>query len=279
MRNLVISPAGNRSLHQRWIGTPGGRSYDVWLNCYEANAVARFAGDPAQVFDARGTMKWQMISRLVAERHDEILSYDAVWFPDDDVSIDAAGVEQLFEMVHGLGLWLAQPALGDGSFYSHAITLENRSFIARFTNFVEIMAPAFSRGALERCASSFGESVSGWGLDRVWPRILGEPRDRIAIVDAVRMIHTQPVGGAGWYSKLKLPASDEEAHVAARHGVVPPFGIAQYGGIPREGPRRREAVIPAGAGFLRRIICGAPRSERWNGRFWRRHWRSILAGR
>jgi len=279
VRNLIIAPAGARSLHRRWMGDPARRSYDVWLNGYDDEALARFAGDPVRVFDARRTMKWQMMARHLGERRAEVLAYDAVWFPDDDLAIDAPAVELLFALVHGLGLWLAQPCLGEGSHASHPVTLENRSFTVRFSNFVEVMAPVLSRHGVERCGPTFGDSVSGWGLDRVWPRMLGDPRDRIAVVDAVPMVHTQPVGGGSWYARLPIPPEEEERAVAARRGVTPPFVIRQYGGIPREAGADPAAGLAAGARFLWRIARGAPASQRWKGRFWRRQCRSVRAGR
>jgi hypothetical protein len=277
MRNLVVAPAGDRSIHREWMGDPRTRSYDVWLNGYDADAGARFAGDPVEIHDARGTMKWPGVGRLLSAREADLARYGAVWFPDDDVSIDTAGVERMFALVHELGLWLAQPSLDPRSYFSHPVTLTNRSFVVRYTNFVEVMAPVFSREALERCRPTFGESVSGWGLDRVWPRVLGDPRDRVGILDAVPMIHTRPVGGGTWYASLPASPLEEEARIAARYGLVPPFRIRQYGGVPAGAAARREAAIPAGAGFLWRVARGAPRSQWTSGRFWRRHWRSVRA--
>jgi hypothetical protein len=223
-------------------------------------------------------MKWPAIARLLERRRAELDRYDAFWFPDDDLSIGAAAVERLFDAFRALDLWLGHPALAEGSYFSHPVTLENRSFAARYTNFAEVMAPVFSRRALELCRPSFGETVSGWGLDRAWPRILGDPRDRIAILDLAPVIHTRPVGGGAWYAGLPETPLQEEARLAARYGVVPPFRILQYGGIPREAGPRPEAAIPAGAGFLWRVVRGAPRSQWGSGRFWRRQWRSVRGG-
>jgi hypothetical protein len=65
----------------------------------------------------------------------------------------------------------------------------------RFTNFVEIMCPCFSRHALELCRPYFRENRSGWGLDFLFPKLLGFPNRSIGIVDAATIIHTRPVGG------------------------------------------------------------------------------------
>jgi hypothetical protein len=279
VRNLVIAPAGGRSLHREWMSDPAARSYDVWLQCYEDASLAAFRGDPVRLLDARGTMKWQGMARLLAERRAEVLAHDAVWFPDDDLSLGPAAVERLFEAVHALDLWLAQPALTEDSHVSHPVTLHHRGFTVRFTNFVEVMAPAFSRSALERCMGTFGESISGWGLDRVWPTLLGGPADRIAIVDAVQMRHTKPVAGGAWYAALAEPPHEEAARLQARYGVPIPFTVRQYGGIGVEAGLRRDAPIPAGAAFLWRLVRGAPRSKRWSTGHWRRLWRSVRDGR
>jgi hypothetical protein len=278
VRNLVIAPAGERSLHHRWMGDPATRSYDVWLLCYEDASLASFTADPVRTFDARGTMKWPGISRVLQARAPEVAGYDAVWFPDDDLAIDAPEVERLFATFHALDLWLAQPALADGSYFSAALTLRCAAFVARFTNFVEVMAPILSREALRRLAPTFGESISGWGLDRIWPVLLGEPRDRVAVIDAVSLVHTHPVESGSWYAALAERPRDEADRLCARYGVPLPFAFRQYGGIPAEAGPRRDAIVPAGGAFLWRLVRGAPPSQRLRGWFWRRQWRSVRAG-
>ncbi|MDB5210585.1 MAG: hypothetical protein JWQ30_1412, partial [Sediminibacterium sp.] len=41
---------------------------------------------------------------------------------------------------------------------------------------------------------TFHLNHSAWGYDYLWPYLLGYPKDKIAIIDAVRMVHTRPVG-------------------------------------------------------------------------------------
>lgn len=260
------------------MGSPATRSYDVWLQCYEDQGLQAFKQDPVRLLDARGTMKWPGMARLLAAKGEDVRKYDAVWFPDDDVSIDPPRVERLFETFHALDMWLAQPSLGDGSYFSSTVTLHCKTFTVRYTNFVEVMAPLFSREALFRCATIFEESVSGWGLDRIWPHLLGNPRDKIGIVDAVSMLHTLPVGVAGWYSGLQERPLDEAARLCVRHGVPLPFTFRHYGGIPVEAGLDRSTSIPAGVAFLFRLSRGVPRSQRLKGRFWRRQWRSVRTG-
>ncbi len=260
-RTLVFCRVGERSLHREWTGNPATRSYDVWLDSYCSPEA--WAGEPARVTDGRGTTKWLRIAALLRERPEEFEPYDVVFFPDDDLRLSAAALEDFLSMFRGHRLALAQPGLADGSFWSHELTLANTSFQLRYTNFVEVMAPAFSRDALRTCAPTFDACRTGWGIDLVWSRVLGDPEDAIAIVDAARMVHTRPVGGGGLYTALGVDPGDEKRSVAARFGVELPFAFRQYGGISRRGSRVGRRL------FLARTFLGAPRSQRWRCHFWK----------
>lgn len=276
-RHLVVCRVGPGSLHAGWLGDPQARSYDVWLDAVD-EAARPAPGGSALVSVGPGTTKWPRMAALLAQRP-EAYDYDAVWFPDDDLAVDAAGVERLFETFHALGVTLAQPALSDGSYFSFPFTLENRAFHARFTNCVEVMAPLFSRAALRTCAPTFGESVSGWGLDLVWPRLLGDPRDGLAVLDAAPVRHTRPIGSGDWYRSLGVDPAEERRRLLAHHGVAEPFVHRQFGGIPRPGPIDRAAAVDASLGMLVRLAGGVPSPLSRGRRFWSRLAKSVGAGR
>jgi hypothetical protein len=275
-RNLILARVGDGSLHRGWLGDPATRSYDVWLD-YFGEDVGRYAADPARLFLRRGLTKWQGIAAVLAE-NPEALEYDAVWLPDDDLAAEPAGIERLFDAFHRLDLALAQPALADGSYFVYEWLLESSRFFARFTNFVEAMAPLFSREALRACAGTFTESVSGWGLDLAWPAVLGNPRDRIAVVDAAPVLHTRPIGTGGWYARLAVPPGEERDRVAASHGAEVPYRYRQFGGIPRAAGPDRSATIYPGPSLLLRMAAGAPRSQRFRRRYYSRQLRSAVIG-
>ena len=58
------------------------------------------------------------------------------------------------------------------------------------------MAPIFSQAALCRAAGSFALNASGYGLDHLWPTIIDVPPTAIAILDAVSVLHTRPIGAS-----------------------------------------------------------------------------------
>ena len=256
-----------------WLGDPATRSYDVWLDAWDDDAPWR--GDAARVSLHRNAPLCPAVAALVAERP-EAFEYEAVFFPDDDVEMTPEDVERLFQIRSELDLDLLQPALRDDSYYSHAITLRNRSFEVRFTNFVEIMCPLFSRAAFAACLPVIAEDETGWVSDKVWPRLLGVPRDRIAIVDAVPVRHVRPVGGNSQYARLAGEFQSRRQALAERWGVSELQNQLRHaGGISRGSPLSREAIVPAGIRFAWLFVKGAPKSHLFDRRFWSRTARSF----
>jgi uncharacterized protein DUF707 len=279
-RNLVFCRAGETSLHRSWIGDPATRSYDVWLDCW--CDPTRWAGEPAKVTDGRGTTKWPRIAALLAGgAASELARYDAVWFPDDDLEIGAAAVEEFFAIFRRHGLALAQPALTPRSFWNHEITLHNKRFVLRRTNFVEVMAPAFTPEALAECSWTFTVSKTGWGVDLLWSRALADRPGAMAIVDATPMTHTRPLGGAGGYQLSR--ADGEMKELAARYGVALPFAYRHHGGVPRRHGGAEGPPLEPGLPFATRFAAGVPRSQRFRKLFWKRMmpslWRTAPSGR
>jgi len=275
-RHLVVCRVGRDSLHRRWIGDPATRSYDVWLDAWDDDAPWR--GDPARVSLHRNLPLCLGLSALAAERP-EAFEYEAVFFPDDDIDMSAADVERLFAIRRELELDLLQPALREGSYFSHMITLENRSFELRFTNYVEVMCPLFSRAAFAACLPVMAEDETGWVSDSVWPRLLGVPRDRIAIVDAVAVGHTRPIGGSPQYARLGGEFHKRRRALAERWGVELRNQHRHAGGIPRGQALARESVVPVGPRFAWLLLRGAPRPRWFVRKYWTRMLRSLRAWR
>jgi Protein of unknown function (DUF707) len=121
--------------------------------------------------------------------------YDWVWLPDDDLSANLPTLNRFFEIVRERKLDLAQPALGQGSYVAHDITVQRPHMKLRYTTFVEIMAPCFSKRALKLCRPYLDATFSSWGINHLFPRLLGYPQRKIAIVDETPVVHTRPPGG------------------------------------------------------------------------------------
>jgi hypothetical protein len=146
--------------------------------------------------------------------------YDYVWFVDDDLEADMATWNALFVFCDRHRFDLAQPAiLGP---ISYAITAPVPGLLYRLTNFVEIMCPVFSKRALAICYPTFAESVSGWGINHIWPRLLAQHRGKLAIIDSICVTHTRPLRSGPLYKLLDdrgVDPTTEMARVMARYGI------------------------------------------------------------
>ena len=194
-RNLVVARVGENSLHRAWLqsATP---DFDTVLLFYGKTVPQTWAQDGLETYQIPGS-KWEGITAYL-DNTSNWRSYDRVFFPDDDLLFDARMLNRFFSLSEQLGADLSQPALDANSYFSFPITLKSPSFIARFTNFVEIICPCLSRRFLEAVKPLMGESKSGWGLDFYWPHLLSQLQmTPPVIIDEVAITHTRPVGSAG----------------------------------------------------------------------------------
>jgi len=188
---LVIARVGDRSLHPHWLHD-GEPMFDTFLS-YFGDEPEKYR-DQATYYEQVKGGKWPEIGRIVEQNWDIVSQYQAVWFPDDDLLINAKDINRLFSFMLAFDLTLAQPALTMNSYFSHSSLLVQQNTALRLTNFVEVMAPVFSAKALSTLRHTFKQSPSGWGLDNLWPNLLDKD-DKIAVIDAVAVVHTRPLGG------------------------------------------------------------------------------------
>lgn len=261
-RFLVVVRAGNESLHPSWLATGGAggertldRNWDLVVN-YFGDDPDRYpsTADGVVRIDSKGP-KWPALAKLMAATRDAWSAYDYVWIPDDDLAATGEDINRMFELAAALDLQLAQPSLSWDSHFSIPLTLHNRAFKLRYSSFVEPMAPLFSRALLQRALPTFGETISGWGLDYVWPRLLPDPMRQCAILDCIQVRHTRPVGGPNYAFNRSAGVEPrrEMYQLLQRHGVPGPIQLS-YGGIDVTG-RAHSLLAPGDESFVARL-CG-----------------------
>lgn len=252
-RFLVMARAGDNSLHRHWLAG-GPRNFDLFLSCY-GKEPTRHEGS-AEHLRVAGSTKWPALHDHIRDETELVRRYEAVWFPDDDVLMDAPAVSRMFELFAAFRLSLAQPSLTLDSHFSHSAVLRDPSYLVRYVNFVEVMAPVFSSSALRLLHPTFAKSRIGWGLDLLWPQLLArEPGDhRIGLIDAAPMTHTRPVGGGDIYvGREGVREADIDRLAALYPGVDLDMTrqralFSVHGGVREIGPRS-----PAWARILGRI--------------------------
>jgi hypothetical protein len=272
-RNLLVVRAGDQSLHPGWLAGAESRNWDLLVHAFgntcpwadeEGVEIVRAVAE-----DIEGP-KMRAVHSLFESRKRFFLGYDYVCFADDDLQATAATWNQVFELCAQYELQYAQPALTHDSFMGHwTITMENRAFQLRYTNFVEVMCPVFSRSFLETCAPTFVENVSGYGLDLLWSSWVSSPQ-RIAILDACPVKHTRKTFSGHLYKMLAGKGVDpnrELIDLIQRWKLVPeaeqrpnqvvlPQAVT-YGGVLEDGTR---LMVGEGAGvaLMRALLNGFP---------------------
>jgi hypothetical protein len=206
-KNLVIAAVGDQSLHTYWIPKKKS-SYDLFLINYGSKSYKK---DAKYYIELKGS-KFNLIKKAIQE-YPEILDYSFFWMPDDDVYIANKEIDRLFNYMSNYDLWIGQPSII--GWYGLAMTLNNPNCFLRYTNYVEIMCPCFSRYALDLCIKTFELNKTGYGIDSLWNVILDHPTNKLSIIDDVVAMHTREVGGGDMY-KLNANNNLDEAMEEAR---------------------------------------------------------------
>lgn len=226
---LIVLRTGDTSLHKEWLTPKIERNFDLFLDYY-GDQPNMFKED-ATYYTASKSVKYNSLFALIENYKSIIFDYKAVWFPDDDISTNSVNINKMFDLFSTYDLLLAQPSLTKDSYFSHPITLKRETTKLRYTNFVEAMAPIFSLEALMMCYNTFSKSISGWGLDFTWPKILNYPTDKIAILDETPIKHTRPVGVSSFYKSLKISPSQEMCMLTAEYDIKLPYIFYEYDSV------------------------------------------------
>lgn len=214
-KNLIIVPAGENSLHPNWV--TDNINFDIIVLYYGKSEIKfnEYNKNSKDCIKVEG-QKWHLISDYILKNLKKIKDYDYFWFPDDDLLSNGKDINNLFEICRNNNLWLCQPSL-DGH-VSYEIEKKVPNSLLRFTNFVEIICPMMSLETLLKLVFYFNINESGWGLDYLWPKILGYPKNKISIIDLVTVTHTKPIGG-NYKNRFKKDPMQELNEVFAKYDL------------------------------------------------------------
>ena len=218
-KNAVFVPVGKDSLHRQLL--KGDADFDLHLLIYDGS-YNKFCNDSDFVACDAG-YKMDMIYRYL-HRHPELFEkYEYFFLLDDDIVISTEDVNRLFSMMREYQLKIAQPSLVM-SYYTYKHTAFHPFYILRYTNFVEMMMPCFSRDALKAVLPTFEQKIRWCGIEMHWPVLIGSNHNDMAIVDAVSAKHTRPV--QSWNSLSQL----QQENYLKKHNLS--WSIEMYGGLP-----------------------------------------------
>lgn len=192
----VFSAVGKQSLHRNWLSP--AKDFDLHLIVYD-QSIKKFQYDTPFIKTEKG-YKFKLIYSYFSENPHFLDKYNYYYMPDDDILIDSTNITKLFNYMKKYSLQIAQPALYD-SYYTFSHTVGEKYNLLRYTNFVEIMQPCFSREALKKVLFTFNENESGWGIDYHWAKLIGLKGHEMAIIDDVKSVHSRPVSS---YNQLNI---------------------------------------------------------------------------
>jgi hypothetical protein len=244
------------------------RNWDLRLSPYQPIPdQAALDCDPGEIVPGP---KWTGL-REVLNAWDGWREYEYIWLPDDDIATSQTAINRMFEVAAAAGLDLFAPALDERSYYAHFDTLRNPGFFGRWVGFVEIMIPGFSRAALEKLLPTLDESETGWGwgLDSVWPKLLGYRN--VGIIDGVAVTHTRPVGVMR-DPDLRRRVHEESDRLLERYGCRQEH--VTFGAFGADGKRldlRPERLLAELVDGYRPLIERDPRVLSWIAEFQRAH--------
>lgn len=187
-RNLIIVRAGDESLHPNWCDDDGARDFDLYVSYY-GDTPGRFREGADRYHERKGT-RWPVHDWIWRYERALLESYERVAFICDDVDARTRDWNLLFQLCDWYNLDCAHPTIS--GYVTQKITTPVNGCLLRYTDWVFTMCPVLNQRALARVGDTFGESVSGWSITRLWTALLPYPEFLTAFVDRVRVRHTQP---------------------------------------------------------------------------------------
>ena len=213
MKNLLITTFGKYNHAEQWI--IGECNFDIALTNYDNHIPNPEVYNACIGYDVEPVYKYEGIARMLNWLPDFLDNYDYFYMPDEDVLINSTQINRVFELMEEYQLDLAQPSVEESadSFLSWRIFKHDpmKDNVIP-TDFIECMNPCFSKTALLKCLPTFTKSKSGYGLDLVWPKLIGT--DKIAILNSIVVKHTRPIGKGDLYRQLASQGivPDDEMH-------------------------------------------------------------------
>lgn len=223
--NLIISVVGDNSYHKEWIKDKC--DFDLILIYYGDNndIYNDYKKDSLICIKNKGNF-FPLVKKFIDDNIDIINKYDYIWLPDDDISISTNQINNLFKISSKYDIFICQPSVKSDFDITYKITEPVENNILRYTNFVECMAPLFNTDILMLLYDDFEISESGWGLDISWYKRLNYPKNKIAIIDDVTMIHKKPCGID--YNRFQNCQDDDFKNIVKKYNILDAFNFIVY---------------------------------------------------
>lgn len=189
-KNLVFTSAGdNTEFYKNWLAK--NREYDVWVVYYGNNdeIFRKYESLVDRIWRRKGS-KFQNFYYIYQNYYNDIMKYDAFYIVDDDIIMSTDDINKLFNILYKYNLSICQPSFTDDSKISHKVTVQIPQNKLRYTNFIEVNTPVFSKKALLKLMKYYDPSLIGWGIDYlyIWANGINE-KNKYAVIDDISCIN------------------------------------------------------------------------------------------
>ncbi len=189
-KNLVFTSAGdNTNFHKLWLSK--NANYDLWVVYYGNNNSKYniYKNLVDKIWKRKGS-KFQNFNYIYKKYYNKLMNYERIYIVDDDIIMNTNDINKLFNISKEFNLWICQPAFLPTSKISHEITLQQPGNILRYTNFVEVNTPVFSKEALIKFMKYYDDSLIGWGIDYLYIWANGKDiENKYAIIDSIPCVN------------------------------------------------------------------------------------------
>ncbi|HWB52369.1 MAG TPA: hypothetical protein VG651_24915 [Stellaceae bacterium] len=258
-RILAIVRAGRNAIHKSW--TYRAKTLiDIAVLPYEETGYGFDDTDIVYIPEGR-CGKFQGIKKFFVDNPDILEKYDYFWCLDDDIYIPYTSLVSLKCLLASYAFHLAAPSLETYSYCNWQITVRNKRFLFRGTDFVEVMVPLMSREFLLLVLPHFDENFSSWGYEFLWRKFLREKNWYAAMLDAAPVVHTRPPRMGSTYSNL--PPGTMTAGDEAR-ALVQKFGLEDTPFFNFFGVTAGEPSLVYGAPFVELMAQGYNDTDQFN---------------
>jgi hypothetical protein len=164
-------------------------TFDIWLFVWDGARFDEPEFGRCRIIHRDGYNKWDFAREFLNPEECSHLEVMLLW--DDDLELSRFDPDRFVAIMQENRLEVAQPALTLDSYVSHEITRE-RPGVGRMTDFVEVMAPAWTAPAWTKWYQMLTpENPWGWGYDLAARSACGY--ERMGIIDCTPVRHIKPL--------------------------------------------------------------------------------------
>lgn len=173
MKYLLFSSIGdNYDAFDSWYCKRKKRNYDIKLVYYgdDDNRYEKLKKYSDDIIINKGS-KYQNLRDYYD--YFDIIEYDYVWIPDDDIRLESKNIDNMFNLVSKKRIKISQPSMDPNGYNSWKINTNKygiKKDIIIYTTFVEVTCPILSNNVVKKTVEilKMYRNLTAWGIDYIW---------------------------------------------------------------------------------------------------------------